>query len=192
MINPAKIFGRLGNSLFQYAFIYAKYLRGEIPDYYLQDPKYFDDKRAEIRELFGIDIPEPLDMVAIHIRRGGNPINPNEPNYSDNPFYINLIDDGYYERAMALFPDADFLIFSDDIEWCKNYPSFAGCEFSEGKTELEDLNLMASCKGIIMGNSSFSWWGAYLGSDDKKVVAPKGWYSDNIERTKLLESWITI
>lgn len=189
MKNPKLIFGRLGNSLFQYAYIYAQMREGKIPDIYVQDPAYFDKYRTEIKQMFRPN-PSLIDMVAIHVRRAGNPINSNEPNYSDNPFYVNLIDSGYYEKAMALFPDSDFLIFSDDIEFCKNYPSFAGCEFSEGKTELEDMNLISSCKGIIMANSSFSFWGAYL--SNAKVVAPKEWYSDKIQRTKLLKEWIKV
>jgi hypothetical protein len=189
MINPQKIFGRLGNSMFQYAYIYAQARKGVIPDIYVQDPVYFDEYRDEIRQLFAIK-QEPLDMVAIHVRHGANPINVDEPKYCENPFYVNLMDTDYYEKAMMLFPDSDFLIFSDDIEWCKEQSLFAGCEFSEGLNELDDMNLMANCKGIIMANSSFSWWGAYL--SNAKVVAPIEWYKDTQERTKLLPEWIRI
>lgn len=177
MLHPSKIFGRLGNSLFQYAYIYAQMREGVIPDLYVQEPDYFDAYREEIREMF-MEKADQLDMVAIHVRRG---------DYVHNPFYVDLWDNGYYERAMMEFPDSDFLVFSDDIEWCKRQPLFAGCEFSEGKTELEDMSLMSSCKGIIMANSSYSWWGAYL--SNAKVIAPKEWYSDRIERTKLPKEW---
>lgn len=177
MQNPSKIFGRLGNSLFQYAYIYAQMKDGVIPDLYLQDPAYFDKYRDEIRQLFK-PVSTPIDMVAIHVRRG---------DYVGNSFYVNLFDIGYYERAMLEFPDSDFLIFSDDIEWCKNQSLFAGCEFSEGKSELEDMDLISSCKGIIMANSSFSWWASYL--SNAKVIAPKEWYGDGKERTKLIKEW---
>ena len=186
MINPQIIFGRLGNSLFQYAYIYAQMKNGNIPDIYLQDPAYFDKYRHEIKQMFRPETSQ-IDMVAIHIRRANNPINPHEPKYSDNPFYVDLFKTGYYERAMLEFPDADFLIFSDDIEWCKQQSLFAGCEFSEGRTGIEDMELMSQCKGIIMANSSFSWWAAYL--SNAKVIAPKYWYADGIERTKLLKEW---
>lgn len=189
MVNFSKIFGRLGNNMFQGAYLYAQMMRGQIPDIYVQDPYYFDDYRNQIKQLYGDGIGK-LDMVAIHVRRGANPINPNEPMYCDNPFYVNLMDTDYYERAMLEFPDEDFLIFSDDIEWCKKQDLFAGCEFSEGKTEVEDMNLMASCKGIVMANSSFSFWAAYL--SNAKVIAPKQWYTDGIIRTKLLPEWQTI
>lgn len=179
MIAPWKIFGRLGNQMFQYAYIFGKMLDGEIPDYYVQDPKYFDKYQKEIKQLFGSDI-RPIDMVAIHVRRG---------DYVGNPFYIDLTSNGYYDRAMAEFPREKFLVFSDDIEWCKGFFIGNDFEFSEGNSEIDDFNLMAGCKGIIMANSSFSWWAAYLGGD-KKVIAPKEWYTDlDEERTVLLKSW---
>ena len=46
------------------------------------------------------------------------------------------------------------------------------------------------CKAHIMANSSFSWWTSYLGHG--KVIAPKLWYADGRERTKLLTSWTRI
>lgn len=188
MINPDKLFGRLGNRLFQMAYIYAQQLDGYVPDYYVQSDEYFDHHKEEIKKLFGTDI-QPIDQVAIHVRRGSNPSNPDEPNYSENPFYVNLYSTDYYERAMAEFPDAEFLVFSDDIEFCKAQSLFKDCEFSEGNDEVTDLNLMAGCKGHIIANSSFSWWGAYLSPFTKKVIAPKEWFSDRIERVGFPNEW---
>lgn len=190
MIPITNITGRLGNQMFQFAYLTAKELDGEIEDVYVQDPEHFDRYRQHIKGIYGQDIV-PIDQVAIHVRRGKNPYLPSEPAYSDNPFYVDLFKDGYYERAMTEFPDEDFVVFSDDIKWCKQQPIFSGCEFSEGNSDIEDLNYMAGCKGIIMANSSFSWWGAYLGRE-KKVIAPKHWYTDGIERTKLLPQWKTV
>lgn len=185
MIEPHKIFGRLGNQMFQYAYIYAQAQKGEIPDIYIQDPYYFDEFRDGIRGLFGQGIGGPIDQVAIHVRRG---------DYVNNPFYVDLYLTDYYERAMEMFPDAEFLVFSDDIEWCKQQPIFSECEFAHG-TELEDLNLMAACRGIIMANSSFSWWAAYLSPHAQKIVCPSVstlWYNDNVVRTNVLDTWIQI
>ena len=95
---------------------------------------------------------------------------------------------------MAMFPNEKFLVFSDDIDWCKKQPIFKDCEFSEG-TELEDLNLMASCKHNIIANSSFSWWAGYLNPNaDKRVIAPleTKYYSDGIVRTKYPDNFIQI
>ena len=176
MLNPSKIFGRLGNSLFQYAQCYA-YAKDNKIDFYFQDPKYFEKYKDEIKVLFGQGIYY-IDQVAIHIRRG---------DYVNNPFYVDLMETSYYQNAMELFPGEKFLVFSDNIEWCKRQDIFKDCEFAENNTELEDLNLMAGCKGIIIANSSFSWWGAYLSKG--KVVAPKEWYSDKKERTICPIEW---
>lgn len=180
MLHPNRIFGRLGNQMFQGAYIYAQMKRGRIPDIYVQNPVYFDDYREDIRLLYGDKIGH-IDKVAIHVRRG---------DYVKNPFYVDLTKTDYYQKAMAMFPNEHFMVFSDDIEWCKQQEMFKGCSFSEGHDEIQDLNIMASCKGIIIANSSFSWWAAYL--SNAKVIAPIAWYADGVERTKCPSSWIRL
>lgn len=198
MIPITNISGRLGNQMFQLATLYAISRDCNFPlvdnglGYYFQDVKHFDKYVEDIKSLFSSGIPEKTSQVAIHVRRGGNPSNSKEVNYTDNPFYVDLSDTDYYRDAMALFPDADFLVFSDDIEWCKKQDIFSGMEFSENNDDITDLNLMASCEGHIIANSSYSWWGAFISPYTKKVVAPKNWYSDGIERTKCPETWIRL
>lgn len=194
MIDPRILFGRLGNQMFQYAFLYSYAIRKGI-DFYFQDEKFFKENADSIRELFSIGISKtPIDKVAIHVRRNSNPLNPLEPKYHENPFYVSLCDTDYYERAIAMFPDEKFLVFSDDIEWCKSkWGLDERFEFSTG-TEIEDMNSMSRCKAHIIANSSFSWWGAWLSSSypNNKVIAPKAWYKDGVDRTHLPEHWIRI
>ncbi len=180
MVNPDNLFGRLGNRLFQLAYIYGQSRRGVVPDIYVQNPVYFDDYREEIKKMFAQQ-STPIDRVAIHVRRG---------DYIGHPFYVDLTKTDYYQKAMALFPTDKFLVFSDDIAWCKEQEIFKNCEFSEGRNEIGDLDVMSACKGVIIANSSFSWWGAYLSNG--KVVAPLAWYTDKIERTKCLREWIRV
>lgn len=191
MINMDAITGRLGNRMFQTAFLYAIYRKGIIPDIYLQNETYFAEYKDDIKKLY-LDGIVHLPYVAIHVRRATNPILPSEPAYSDNPFYVNLFENGYYDRAMKEFPDARFMVFSDDVKWCKKQNTFEGCEFDETKDDVEALNKMASCEGHIIANSSFSWWGAYLSPHGGKVVAPEKWFTDGQQRTGLLDSWIKI
>lgn len=180
MIPMWKLSGRLGNTMFQHAYLYSQARKGGIPDIYVQDEKYFEEFRDEIKSLFRQGIGDPIDMVAIHVRRG---------DYVNNPFYVDLTETDYYEKAMDLFPNDQFLVFSDDIEWCKKQDIFKDCEFSEGNDEVTDLNLMASCKGVITANSSFSWWAGYLSTG--KVIAPSvdNWYRDGIERSVCPIAW---
>jgi hypothetical protein len=87
-----------------------------------------------------------------------------------------------------------FIFFSDDIQWCKDLcakgfvmqEQYSGeevktiltekdlvLEFSEGRNAREDLSLMASCGHHIIANSTFSYWGAYLGHNpDRVVISP--------------------
>jgi hypothetical protein len=157
--------------------------RGIIPDVYLQDEVYFEDYKDDIKQLFGGDI-FLSDCVAIHVRRG---------DYVNNPFYVDLMKTDYYERAVAEFPGARFIVFSDDTEWCHKQEIFKNIPMSKNN-EINDLNIMAGCKGIIIANSSYSWWAAYIAPNCGKVVAPSvdKWFTDGIERTKCPESWIRI
>lgn len=202
MVNPDILFGRLSNRMFEMAAYYAWTKDNDIP-FFAQDEKYFKKYEQEIRHLYGAFITDRgIDKVAIHVRRAKNPIDPREPAYAENGFYVNLghhlhedMSDNYYVRAMKLFPGEDFLVFSDDIEWCKNSPIFQGCAFREGGSEIEDMNSMASCKHQIIANSSFSWWAAWLNPNpEKKVVAPKKWFADpaNDHLIGIPDSWIRI
>jgi len=193
MRNPDFFTGRLGNRLFQTAYLYAQVKDRVIPDWYVQDPKYFECYEEEIRQLFGDGIGY-LSQVGIHVRRGANPANPEEPNYSENSYYVNLGETDYYERAMALFPNEKFVVFSDDTEWCvKKFYDNPNVQVMQKGTELEDFNLLASCKHQIIANSSFSWWAAYLNPNvTKKVIAPAQWYADGVQRTVVPKEWIQL
>lgn len=184
MLHLDKLFGRLGNRMFQLAYLYAKVLDGEIPNIYVQHPEYFERHSSAIKKLFGDDIGY-TDRVVIHVRRD---------DYVGNPVYYNLFESDYYQKAMAMFPGETFLVFSDDIAWCQKQELFKNCEFWINKQPYEDINKMASCKGHIIANSSFSWWGAYLSPHKGKVVAPtqEHWYNKPTDITRTPKEWITI
>lgn len=192
MVNPDKISGRLGNRLFQLAYLYAQVKDGVIPDVYVQDYRYFEKYSEEIKRMFGENIGY-LNQVGVHVRRAANPVNPDEPKYSENPFYFNLCDTDYYEKAMAMFPSENFVIFSDDPDYCRERFKGENIQVIDKGDDVEDLNLLASCKSIIGANSSYSWWACFLcPNPSKKIIIPKQWYADGIERTRCLKEWIKI
>lgn len=183
MVSPDKLFGRLGNRMFQMAYIYSQVRDGKIPDIYIQEFSLFENYEEDIKKWFGDGIGF-VPYVGIHVRRG---------DYVSNSFYIDLIKTDYYRNAVKLFPNKKFIIFSDDIGLCKEY--FIGDEFSfsEGNDEVTDMNLMASCESQIIANSSFSAWAAYLNPNPSKtVVYPQYWFTDNVQRVKLPTTWIPI
>ena len=190
--------GRTGNRLFQMAYLYAQMREGKIPDWYVQDYRHFEKYLDELRGMFSDGIGY-LPYVAMHIRRGKNPVNPDEPAYSENSFYVNLMKTKYYANAIDHFVGRRFLIFSDDMEFAKK--NFQGEIFAydESENDIEAFNKFASCESHIIANSSWSYWGALLspkhGGVDKKVVAPnpKLWYNDGNEvRTVCPPHWIFI
>lgn len=165
--------------------------KGEIPDIYVQDYKLFDEYKEELKKWFGEGIGY-IPYVGIHLRVGSNPSNPMEPNYKDNPFYYPLAESDYYNSALELFPNKQFLVFSDDMNFAKNY--FLGDEFffDDSKTDIESFNKLASCDGKIIANSSFSWWTAYLSRNDGRIIAPKRWFADENKNVPCPDNWIML
>jgi len=166
---------------------------------YYQSSKYWDHCESEIKKTLqfkDVLLRKPTyshaETCAVHVRRG---------DYVGNDYYAQLGMD-YYASAIACIKDNSltnkFLIFSDDIEWCKKH--FLGDEFyfSEGKSDIEDLAYMSSCDHLIMANSSFSYWAGVLNfSNSKVVVAPKkdNWFGTkaNLNVNDLyLDKWILI
>lgn len=185
MIPITNFTGRLGNQMFEYAYMYTQMRDGLIPDIYVQDPQYFRRYSDDIKKLFGDGIGY-LPYVSLHIRRG---------DYVGNSFHTDLTETDYYERAIALFPDRQFLIFSDDTDWCKEHFSDTDKFQVMSGSEIEDFNMMASCKDNIIANSSYSWWAAYINPNwAKQVICPKesSWFRDGEIRCKVPSTWTQI
>ena len=191
MVNPDKIFGRLGNRLFQMSYIYSQFRDGKIPNIYIQTSEYFEKYANDLKKWWGEDIGM-IPEIAIHFRRAGNPSNLDEPRYEMNPFYINLSKTDYYEKAILEFPNKRFIVFSDDIPQAKEFFKGDIYKFSEGNDDIMDFNLMASCSGHIIANSSYSYWAALLSPNYGKVVAPKQWFSDGVQRVICPQNWTMI
>lgn len=131
------------------------------------------------------------DYIGIHVRRG---------DYLKEPIssVLPVQSTEYYEKALEQFDSSKvYLIFSDDLEWCKQQEVFQRIPkkiFIDEPDELVCLALMSSCRGgFIIANSSFSWWGAFLGAygDGAKVVSPLHWIKDGCG-TLIPPSWIKL
>lgn len=135
---------------------------------HFQSARYFEHCMDEVRFYLRMkDEPPQNDYVAIHIRLGDY----------DNVWHPRLGMD-YYRPAMAEFPGAKFLVFSDDIG--SALEMFGDkVEYARGNY-IQDFKLMKRCKHFIIGNSSYSAMAAILGeAEDKKVVAPFPWFGPN-------------
>lgn len=171
-------------------------------DGYFQSEKYFEDYAKEIRQDFSLVAPfegktaeiaeiikNELNAVSLHVRRG---------DYVTHPDFGGIVTREYYERAIQHIresvPNTKFYVFSDDIDWCrKELPLGSDATFVSNPEfkDYEEMILMSLARHHIIANSSFSWWGAWLGSNPNKIViAPskwsnlhENWYKDIIPST---------
>lgn len=143
---------------------------------HFQSERYFAHCIDEVRWLMRMkDEPPANDYVAIHWRAGdyGPQASPQHP---DGNSYHPRMALNYYDPAMALFPGAKFLVFSDDIPAAREMFGDR-VEYSEGRGYLDDFRLLKKCRHFIIANSSYSAFAAVLGdAKDKRVVAPYPWF----------------
>lgn len=152
---------------------------------YYQSEKYFSNYKDEVMYYLSPskDISEQVkqslsnisgETCSIHIRRGDY-LNINTSLYHGNcstEYYLNAI-----KYIKSLKNISKFVVYSDDINWCKTV--FIGSEFyfMEGNRNVVDLFSMSVCRNNIIANSSFSWWASWLNQNsDKIIVAPKEWF----------------
>lgn len=141
------------------------------------------------------DIDDFCGTVALHIRRGDYVSNANASKHH------GVMKLNYYYKALSYLTQnkkiTKIIVFSDDIEWVRNnlyidndvlyYSSEYGQEYAS-----VDLYLMSLCNHFIIANSSYSWWAAWLGRfDDKIVIAPGQWNNYNTH-SPVLDEWIKI
>jgi len=154
---------------------------------YLQSEKYWDhcidlvlshlELKDEYNELIDNKYGDLLSLntCALHVRRG---------DYLMFPDYHPVCRNDYYKDAISQFDNETiFIVFSDDIEFCKK--NFIGDRFkffddgdkTRGGEIVIEHNVMARCKNIITANSSFSLWASILNKNtNKKIVCPKNWF----------------
>jgi hypothetical protein len=142
---------------------------------YLQSYKYFEHNRDLILDTFKMSINErsyltskynPGLLIGVHVRRGDY--------LKVENFHTNLTKTHYYQEAMAKFPNQEFLIFSDDPDWAREkFPNSVVVR----ENDYLELYLMSLCKSLIIANSTFSWWGAWLNKKpNKRIIAPGKWF----------------
>jgi hypothetical protein len=158
---------------------------------YFQSEKYFKDYESLIRNDFRykpdlklydgeiLDALKSSGSTAIHFRRGDY-VTDEATNRSIGSCSLD-----YYENAVSYLrnklKEITLLVFSDDIEWCKRNVNFDGAVFVKGKgaIPLDDMFLAGECENMIISNSTFAWWCAWLNPNpDKIVIAPKNWFKN--------------
>ena len=171
---------------------------------YFQSEKYFKNIKTKLVEEYFKPKQEIVDYivnkyghllnnsVAIHLRAGGD-----RPSCHDT---FPLLTEAYYKKAIDTINSKkqvdNILVFSDNMAIAKQIlPNTY--TFIENESNIIDLIFMSMCSNNIIGNSTFSWWSAYLNKTPNKVViAPNtNWFGgqlSSLDRSDLFpESWIT-
>jgi len=165
---------------------------------YFQTFKEVDEVRTEMIEILDSVVPFssgenlPEKYLAVHLRRGDY-LQPHtlkkhglvSASYVKNALY------GFGENLKAL----PVLVFSDSLEIAKSELNGIDRDFifiGPESTEAQDvIRLMSNAQGLVISNSSLSWWGAWLATrrtldSQVPVAAPSAWFADGSSAEDLL------
>jgi len=187
---------------------------------YFQSYKYFNHNKYRIIKYLDF---EPYynkyqmnnDSIAIHFRFGDNTINQIDHHQLRPNYYINAI-----SRLNDLSPNVtdvyDFIIFSEkcDDDLVNEYIEVINNELEKkinkrinfikiydlykDTKDYQELFYMANCKHLIIANSSFSWFSAFLCENQEKIIIyPDEWFGPRIKNQKSLkdmfpDNWIKV
>ena len=131
-------------------------------------------KRRYMNSALGVlkRVPKGSNPVFIHIRHGD--------------FATELLGgmsiqlpDSYYEKAIQLLREKIsnpfFIITGDDPEYAESFFKDMEYKYVSRLSVPEDLALMSLCEGGILSNSTFAWWGAFLGNPKGYYIGPRYW-----------------
>lgn len=156
-----------------------------------QSPKYFDHNKKYIQHLFG-----PPDYFIEHLKDKYEFIFSNKKKYVGLHLrtFVRSSDakdiwcskeigkhyllsrgttPGYYSRAIGVFDkDSTFIVFTDNIQVAEEYLSKfdVNCIYLEDSTKEEDFYLISMMDNMILCESTFSVFAAYLNQNPDAVV----------------------
>ncbi len=159
--------------------------------------KYFENIKNEICNKYFIPSPEiknKIDMynvsqnaLGISVRRGDFLMLQNNHCVLTSEYYKNVLNEYFSSNNIYRI-----YIFSDDFEWCKQV-------FGENVIYVQDsigvqLFMMSKMKNLILSNSTFAWWGAYLNQNNGTIITPYPWlgpaYDNEIIDDVYHPSWV--
>ena len=159
---------------------------------YFQSEKYFKSYESLIRsnfefndtvvqstkaklDTYDIDYKE---ATAIHLRR---------TDYLTIQHAHPIPSLDYYKDGLKLMNAKNVIVSSDDIEWCRANIKIEGINFIfSDMPQEETICAMTMVKNLVIANSTFSWWGAWLNKHpEKQVVYPKQWFGNTLPYREL-------
>jgi hypothetical protein len=156
-------------------------------DGYWQSYRYFDGMEDTIRKAFSF--PTPLGgnnarvlhdaagrtTIGVHVRRGDQLANYTLGSVCGANYFRQAITAAVVGATRPLV-----IFFSDDLPWCEKELG-AGLDavyvdWNRKTDSYLDMQFMTLCDRLVISNSTFSWWGAWLGANPGRFVAsPDRW-----------------
>ena len=162
---------------------------------YFQSLHYFDGVADLLFKRLSASVGK-LAPITLHLRRG-------DYLKAKNAKVLGLATADYARRAItllnALGVGGSVAVFSDEQDLVAGeldgFPANLILPDQRGMSALASLQQLASGEHMIMSNSSFSWWAAWM--MDRRtggyVIAPRPWFADDTAASDLLlPNWITL
>uniref|UniRef100_A0A6C0AJD7 Glycosyltransferase n=1 Tax=viral metagenome TaxID=1070528 RepID=A0A6C0AJD7_9ZZZZ len=110
--------------------------------------------------------PEISNCIFVHVR-GGDYI-------GSSLHHVDL--NNYYKKCLDIVHPQTLILFTNDIPYAMNIMESRSFIIAD-ENEEDSLFLMSKCRGGIIGNSTFAWWGAYL-NPNRQIFMPSKWFLD--------------
>jgi hypothetical protein len=96
-----------------------------------------------------------------------------------------VLPESYYENALDRIPDLDdylVVMVTDDPQACNDRTPRLKNKLLINDSEIMDFMLLMNADKLIIANSTFSWWAAYLNPKDPEIFAPEYWLGFKVNR----------
>jgi Glycosyl transferase family 11 len=176
---------------------------------FFQSWKYFADIAQEVRDRI-LTGREPSDWYLAMCKQltpgsGSIVVNMRRTDYKlgEQRAFHGLATREYYFRALDIMRrlglDGPVYVASDSLDDAmaemQGVENLVPIAPPPGVHPIEVLRILARCDGFIAANSTFSWWGGFLGErEDHVVVAPRPWFTaTHLDTRDLLPpNWLTL
>ncbi len=141
----------------------------------MQDEKYISEYKDEIREwliIKDIDVSDCIDENTCVLNFRGGEYARHPEIYLQKKYWIDAIN-----NMKELFPGLKFIVITDDVKAAREMlPEISAYHFDIAK----DYTVISKANYLILSNSSFAWFPAWLSKNLKYCIAPKYWGRHNI------------
>src|SRR6185312_11020063 len=146
---------------------------------YFHSESYFAAYKKEIKKLY--TVRETYKAAFEQLKKQFNPAKKKAVIHVRRKDYIDIaaaLPLSYYKKAIDIInsDDMQFIFISDDPAFIEDEFGYVNNKYISTHNEIIDLQFMMNADVCILSCSSFSWWGAWLNTQENKhVFAPQYW-----------------